>query len=543
MKRGLFPWLIVLARSWGISNDQACHFVGVKLAKTPSVCDERTGMCTLLSFAPSQGLFGSSAFPFMSGPSEPVSCADAVQFTRQLLLSHEIENSSPVDPTNLRETLLTLVNEEFYFLLIGNQALSTEALARMLTISDYVMSLVCKEWALRDEFVFRVGVDALRAFNSRMSELIHKSIRSPHSADSHKNSLSPILYFLADLAAVFPEHFPIRLEELRPLAVQLIGHRPQYRNAIDGELVAAVESPGTDIRALALMNAFRDLSSLAHSLSRGQKVRANEDHLTSLEWAMSIGDRSKSATRMLLYAIHTRICPSVTAIMELLIKSVDLAPYIILKTGVSLVQECQPHVKMWHVLRASIALGRLDSDTADQPRLVVPMHGSLEDILSALGDDSYPWINGARFGSMDDDDINDVLYDVASPDIFPRYGNTNLYRFPIDSSEVSLAIDFGVLLKTLGRLIGLTIRASLFVRFIHLHPDVLRILWNPSRIRASFLQLGDFGNNDRYLEVIRSVRQGMVDVLGPAAFQCFPTDENFITWFPHPPANPPVPIF
>ena len=533
MKKVLVPWLIVLAKSSEMSKDQACHFIGLKLAKTPSLCDASSGTCTSLSLTRADGLVGSSGYRYISDEADPLKCDDAQSITQNLLLKWNGDYGYTIDATTLRGKLLTLVEEDFYFLLFGHQTLSAEGLARMGEINDFVMGLVKENWKFRADFVHLVGFDTIRAFSDRMSELIYKSIRSPHSVDTHGGLMAPVFHFLLDLAAVYPEHFPLRPEDIRPFAAQVVGHPPQYRDPMPGELLATVDIPKSGSGAVAIMSAFEELARLSHSLSVGRRAQATEDHLTSIEWAMSIADRSNAATQMLSYIIRTRICPFLRETILLFVRSEELLPPLIIKNGISLIQECQPHVQLWPLLQASIDLGRLDAGVADKPRDMIPLHGSLVETLAALADDNYPWINVARLGRMDQYDIQQVLVDVAIPDIFPRYGDTQFRRFPIDASEVSLKIDFPLLLKALGRLIGLTLRASLPVRYVNLHPDVLKTLQNPSRIRACFLHLRDFGDADQYLEVIRIVRQGIIDVLGPAAFQCFATDQSFISRFPH----------
>ena len=504
--------LTYLLRSVGITvtPDEGCRFVGAALAKSASSCDSE-GFCTNIVYSHPELAIVSDIPKPGAIQGQKVPCSEALYTS-----IHAIEQSTgdtqvtDIDYHNIRNALEVYLNVHLRDVIHQFKPLNADAIRLMRRVFSFIVYEVRTHWDHRLNIQRAIGRSLLENLLNVHEALVWRCLSSSHSGDPNADLLAPVFHFWFDLVAVIPG---IHIEGplgIVPVITQTMARPPVHRPYWPGETHAAPRVPLKTAEVIAIAESIESTKNAAIRYSRESPVKADwfpsGIDFDRIDLLLSLTDSAdtRSSIAMLLHLLRTRLCPALTAVVELMELSTELPRSVLVKTGVSLIKECVSEVGIDERIQASVAVGRLLYEIEPGPPIVLP---TLEDTdaLGIFGNNALHWIQGVNFLQFQGryHMFCEQLLEVPNPlELIEIEGLTYFFS---DDDDVFLAI---------GRFLGLGVRYHRQPSFIE--PSIVSLIQSPKGVSPLFEPL---------VEPIFYLRAGLVETLGPACFEGFTESE------------------
>ena len=507
--------ILPLVRGQFTPND-GCRFVGAHFAKTESVCsdDSSDGFCMNVFRLMDTGQFFPMSSPFIQSTTRTVSCDEAAVVATEYIKDFCVEFTDSVDDSDVPELFRTRINPAIKRLWLGGVELDQRVFDSMKIVYSLAVNAVRRGITT---FAMIAGEPEIEEFNSLIEHLIYQSTIESINYDVLSGSLAPVFSFWFDLAAMFADIVMLEGSDTVPVTLQTMMHPPRHRLPYFDDAVVKFEPPAQVERAVKISSCFAHLGSQAHRYMilygpPSPLMYITDTDLELIQHVLVLNTAASATAAILRYDLRTRLCPVLPGVIQIFRMSPGLTQSFALKIGISLIHLCRVHADVRFIFDSSLILGFLEHEIGVGEMVNLP-ELNIDNALEELTKDEYPWIAYASHSA-----------NFFNEDAF--FENLPLERIPAESFNVVLRgmsdspYDWKQLMRAVGRLIGLRIRAGLTLFVLALHPSQVRLIHSPSW--ASAVALSQALESDRTpLEILESVhymRLGMMDTLGPGIF-------------------------
>lgn len=497
MRKALSLFLSVIQVASGtITSDEACRYIGAKLAKTQSTCDMQTGLCVGIGKEEESEMIVDN-----SSRMQRLSCDNAISLAREMIPSFVSEA--------VRHNLYTFMVAVVKPSLLKHERVHAGLLQ---SIFDATNGFYNTETRMPPN-------PFIGELNGLLQLLVEQLVISPHAFDVDTDIW--FLYF--DLVSVIPEIKLFPASELRPATRMLSTRRPSYREPYQNEYI--VDPSLGDVVYLA-----KAIDSLALKASKQKPI--SDDELEAVDKVLaSNGQNSLASHSMLIHMIRRGLCPRIDRVINLFEVYTEVS--VAVKLGVSLVSVCHDWAPYEVRLAASVALGYLKEWI---PRDIYMTADSMEAAtVEFLSDDRLPWISAFGEASRSHSLVmRDQLLSFGSGTI--RWNRIDSFTwnsvFMVERQAERIS-DFPSFARGIGRVLGYCIREQANLTRLKLHPLVVELLKSPSSHPSQLPMDRVFPipecprepSLEEFLQTNLYVRRGIVDTLGPAAFELFTASE------------------
>ncbi len=488
----------------------ACTYIGARLAKTHSVCKEMFCSGIVRSAVPARI---APSRPLL-GPGDSVSCSEA----EQLVALIEVKTAD-IDDDLPSSYMATIVHEGLKPLALTRMDLPYFVEATMQDLLRYPKN------AIQEHLISNLPEV------NRYMEIIWKGILvDPHARDAHTDLLSSALHFWFDLAGMFPDLVPLpSSEELAEVTVQTLSKPVSHRPRLPWETVLTVTEwlgPPEII-----LEYVKSIEKIAENANLGSFELKQTDWAV-IESLLANPFRDSSASvAMLRYIIRQKFCPFVEHVADMLLGNGERSA---VKSGVSLVRECFGIASPFQLKLASVILGHLGSGVPPDRYLELRNDESL---IDQIANPELDWISGFQPEHADKAfTIVHALFSLEAGYLRPICPTVSAMFVP--EIEYSEAVEYKAFTRGVGRVIGLALRSGISLKFLQLHPIIVKALKDPScavEISGTDLDRAPFDlaygiTLAEILNTVHLVRDGIRDSFGPAVFEAF-SDTEFYNFF------------
>ena len=511
------------------TGHEACRYIGARLAKTNSECLP-SGKCSNVFLDIASNVVVAAAFTSPSSSNVNLTCEQAQSITQEVIQDNSVDRVVP-------QITLDDVQTCFYFIIVKglkhvllHELLLPQLVVEAMTdLNAFINTAIADSWDRRAELLSRLSRD-MRILNRVMDSILRRCMSSPHEFDTHRGLYGEVVNFWLDLASLFPEVNLPPAVTLIPLSLQAATNKPVHRERYELEALFSLGWTFTPSHAVAFA---KSIDSISYKLSKGRGPITSHE-IEQLEILYSSFPTFSAATNsMLKYMTRRGVCPFISTLVIRICVETELPPSVIVKLGVTLISACRGLSSQNQLMAASITLGHLWMNV---PRNQYVEASPWEEVIY---NPDHPWISGffwhfeEKVVSMRDFVFITLggLVPVADLDVGQDF---NMFRLKSNSAS---SANYSQFARSMGRTIGYSLREDIDLKVLKLHPVIVKMLHNPTAgLSASFTtNIPLFARPashilEAVLETITLVREGIVETLGPGAFECF--EENaFIQFF------------
>ena len=227
----LFVAVLPFVSGTSLTNDEACRFVGAKLAKTNALCDADTGVCSGIAKVTSTGRILPIFFINPDAGRTVISCEYAKDIV-QLSLDEELAMHGHIelDQSVIESLLETRIFPALIYTLTSGFEIDQANVRDMAIVVTHFTHRAHASWSTRLD-----GIGTVSRFNDLMRSLVRRYVTSPHATDSVVGRFADVFGFWLDLAAIIPDIDLLSREELIPISLVGLHNRPSYRNRLSVE--------------------------------------------------------------------------------------------------------------------------------------------------------------------------------------------------------------------------------------------------------------------------------------------------------------------
>lgn len=476
------------------SGDDACQFVGLRLGKTLSECEDR--ICTnLLLHSDTNGLVAENiALDYLSGHVTVVLCEWAESTRDQMLKSvTSISQGQELDLNSLISKFGDQINPALERLVYAELPADESALHAMRAVDLELLTIKS------NEALFTHSVEILRVsqemaqFWKLANHVLRLAFNTPRTSDNHNERYATWTHFVVDVASVLGSE-NIKVEHLSQL-IHLLG-----RSRVRHREMAPYEFQFPPYPSLAAMN-LHSLLTFAQSIDAlGTDDRDMGDLTLFLEvvgdYITSPATDESAAQMMISSKIRAIICPNLESIFELAADEYEVLGNFT-RYGLALLDLCKGQ------LRRGVSHIKLLSFLKDSAPCLSYTDSTILHLLDDLHKPDLAFSGGMDFASISDPFafMNDLMH------IFVET-HTPLVR---SADEFHNRQAFQAYHMAFGRLVGLFIGHPVGLRTrIPLNPEIgaaIREVDDPTRFGPQGLKL--------VLEPVFFIRLGIEEAVGP----------------------------